>query len=157
MLAWYVFLHSLTFSIFILKCISLNIQQGSNKADEILLNVMWQPGWEGSLGENEYMRMYGRVPLLFTWNYHNINWLYPNKKKVFKKWISYRQYRVGSYFLIHSDSLLIGVFRTLTFKVIIDGLISIIFAIVFHLLSLILLFLSFIIFLHFLDSVQHFT
>ena len=24
-----------------------------------LLNVTWQPGWEGSLGENEYMRMYG--------------------------------------------------------------------------------------------------
>ena len=48
-----------------LKCISLNIQQGSNKADEILLNVMWQPGWEGSLGENEYMHMYGRVPFFF--------------------------------------------------------------------------------------------
>ena len=29
----------------------------------ILLNVMWQPGWEGSLGENGYawlhMHMYG--------------------------------------------------------------------------------------------------
>ena len=24
-----------------------------------LLNVMWQPGWEGSLGENVYMYMYG--------------------------------------------------------------------------------------------------
>ena len=24
-----------------------------------LLNVMWQPGWEGSLGENRYMYMYG--------------------------------------------------------------------------------------------------
>ena len=24
-----------------------------------LLNVMWQPGWEGSLGENGYMYMYG--------------------------------------------------------------------------------------------------
>ena len=23
------------------------------------LNVMWQPGWEGSLGENGYMYMYG--------------------------------------------------------------------------------------------------
>ena len=23
------------------------------------LNVMWQPGWEGSLGENGYMHMYG--------------------------------------------------------------------------------------------------
>ena len=78
-------------------------------------------------------------------------------KKVFKKWISYRQYRVGSYFLIHSYCLLIGVSRTLAFKVIIDGLMSTIFAIVFHLLPLLLLFLAFIIFLHFLDSVQHFT
>ena len=24
-----------------------------------LLNVMWQPGWEGSLGENGYTCMYG--------------------------------------------------------------------------------------------------
>ena len=24
-------------------------------AHGILLNVMWQPGWEGSLGENGYM------------------------------------------------------------------------------------------------------
>ena len=24
-----------------------------------LLNVMWQPGWEGGLGENGYMHMYG--------------------------------------------------------------------------------------------------
>ena len=24
-----------------------------------LLNVMWQPGWEGSLGKNGYMSMYG--------------------------------------------------------------------------------------------------
>ena len=38
---------------------------------------MWQPRWEGSLGENGYMFMYGRIPLLFTWNYHNvINWLF---------------------------------------------------------------------------------
>ena len=27
-----------------------------------LLNVMWQPGWKGSLGENGY----GQVPLLCT-------------------------------------------------------------------------------------------
>ena len=35
---------------------------------------MWQPGWEGSLRENGYMYlyMYGWVPLLSTWNYHNI-------------------------------------------------------------------------------------
>ena len=24
-----------------------------------LLNVMWQSGWEGSLGENEYMDVFG--------------------------------------------------------------------------------------------------
>ena len=29
---------------------------------------MWQAGWEGSLGENGYMYMYGWVPLLSTWN-----------------------------------------------------------------------------------------
>ena len=40
-----------------------------------------QPGWEGSLGENEYMYMYGWVALLCTWNYHNIvNRLYSNIK-----------------------------------------------------------------------------
>ena len=26
------------------------------------LDVLWQPGWEGSLGENGYMHMYGSVP-----------------------------------------------------------------------------------------------
>ena len=42
---------------------------------------MWQPGREGSLAENGYMYMYGWVPLLFTWNCHDIvNWLYPNIK-----------------------------------------------------------------------------
>ena len=46
-----------------------------------LLNVIWQPGWEGSFGENGYMYMYGWVPLLDIWNFHNIvNWLYPNTK-----------------------------------------------------------------------------
>ena len=35
-------------------------------AQGTLLNVMQQPGWEGSLGENGYMPMYGRVPSLFT-------------------------------------------------------------------------------------------
>ena len=33
---------------------------------------MWQLGWEGRLGENEYMYMYGWIPSLFTRNYHNI-------------------------------------------------------------------------------------
>ena len=28
-------------------------------AHETLPNVMWQPGWEGGLGENGYMHMYG--------------------------------------------------------------------------------------------------
>ena len=38
---------------------------------------MWQPGWEGSLGENGSTCMYGWITLLFTWKYHNIvNWLY---------------------------------------------------------------------------------
>ena len=27
--------------------------------DGTLLNVMWQPGWEGSLGEKGYVYMYG--------------------------------------------------------------------------------------------------
>ena len=35
-------------------------------AHETLLNVTWQPGWEGNLGENGYMYMYGKVPSLFT-------------------------------------------------------------------------------------------
>ena len=34
-------------------------QQRPTTAQETLLNVMWQPGWEGSLGENGYMYMYG--------------------------------------------------------------------------------------------------
>ena len=37
------------------------------------------PGWEGSLGESGYMYMYGRAPLLSTWNYQNIvNQVYAN-------------------------------------------------------------------------------
>ena len=31
------------------------------KAHGILFSVMWWPGWEGSLGENKYMFMFGRV------------------------------------------------------------------------------------------------
>ena len=47
---------------------------------------MWQPEWEGNLGENGYMFMYSWVPLLFTWNYHNIvSQLYPSKNKKLKK------------------------------------------------------------------------
>ena len=53
---------------------------------------MWQPGWEGSLGESGYMYMYGWVPLLSTWNYLNIvNHLYPKYEieKIFKRVSSY--------------------------------------------------------------------
>ena len=42
---------------------------------------MWEAGWQGSLGKNAYMYMYGWVSLLFAWNYHNIvNRLYPSTK-----------------------------------------------------------------------------
>ena len=45
-----------------------------------LLNIMWQPGWEGALVGNGNMYMYGWVPSLLNWNYHNIvNWLYDIK------------------------------------------------------------------------------
>ena len=51
-----------------------------------LLIVMQQPGWERSLRENWYLHMSGWVPLLVTWNYHNIvKWLYPTQHKVKKK------------------------------------------------------------------------
>ena len=50
-------------------------------AQATLLNLMWQPGWEGSLGENGYIYMDDWVLLLFAWNYHNIvNWLCSNTK-----------------------------------------------------------------------------
>jgi len=32
-------------------------------AQGTLLRVMWQPGWEGSLGENGYMRMCDCSPM----------------------------------------------------------------------------------------------
>ena len=31
----------------------------TNKDLLTLLNIMWQPGWQGSLEENGYMYMYG--------------------------------------------------------------------------------------------------
>ena len=47
-----------------------------------LLNVTWQPGWEGSLVENRHTRMYDWVPLLFIWNYHSVvNRLNSNTEK----------------------------------------------------------------------------
>ena len=32
----------------------------------ILLSVIWQPGWEGSLGENGYMYIYMGEPLCYS-------------------------------------------------------------------------------------------
>ena len=47
---------------------------------------MWQPGWEGSLGEDGYMFMYDWVPSLCTWNCHMIdNQLTLIQNKVKKK------------------------------------------------------------------------
>ena len=37
-----------------------------------LLNVVWQPGWEGSLWKNSYVCLYGWVLSLFTWDSHSI-------------------------------------------------------------------------------------
>ena len=50
-----------------------------------LLNIMWRPGWEESLGENGYMYMYGYIPLLSTWNNHIIIWLNSNIKRLKNK------------------------------------------------------------------------
>ena len=51
------------------------------RAQGTLLNVTWQPGCKGSLGENGYMYVYVWAPSLSTWNHHNIvNQLYPNTK-----------------------------------------------------------------------------
>ena len=45
------------------------------------VHFTWQLRWEGSLGENGYMYMYGWIPLLSTWNSHNTaNQLYSNIK-----------------------------------------------------------------------------
>ena len=61
-------------------------QQGPTYNQGTLFNVMRQPEWERRLGENGYIYMYGWVPLLSTWNYHNIvNQLYPNIKLKVKK------------------------------------------------------------------------
>ena len=47
-----------------------------------LLDIMWQLGWEGYLGENRYMYMSDSVPLLSSWNYLNIvNWLHRKIRK----------------------------------------------------------------------------
>ena len=43
-----------TYTLLYLKWINNCIAHGT------LLNIMWQPGWEGSLGENGYMYMHGQ-------------------------------------------------------------------------------------------------
>ena len=69
---------------FIKKC-QLYLKWLTNKVilyKRTLLIVMWQPGLKGSLGENGYIYLYGWVPLLSTWSYHNIvNQLDPNIKQ----------------------------------------------------------------------------
>ena len=37
-----------------------------------LLNVMWEAGWEGSLGESGYMHLCDWALSLYSWSYHNI-------------------------------------------------------------------------------------
>ena len=47
-----------------------------------LLGVLCQLGWEGVLGKNGYMCIYGWVPYLFTWNHPSIvNQIYPSTKQ----------------------------------------------------------------------------
>ena len=41
-------------------------QEGPTVAQGMLLRVMWQPGWEGSLGESGHVCMDGWVPSLFA-------------------------------------------------------------------------------------------
>ena len=36
------------------------------------LSVVWQPGWEGSLGENGFMHVCGWDPLLPSWNHDHV-------------------------------------------------------------------------------------
>ena len=38
----------------------------TNRARGTLLNVMWQPGWQGSLGENGYIYMYVTKSLCYS-------------------------------------------------------------------------------------------
>ena len=58
--------------IFNSRCIHTAIFNMDNYKDILYItgtSAQWyvQPGWERSLGENEYMHMYGWVPSLFTW------------------------------------------------------------------------------------------
>ena len=61
---------------------SYRIAQGT------LLNVIWQPGWEGSLGENGYMHMYESLccsPDTVTTSFMRYNPLQTKKLKKKKK------------------------------------------------------------------------
>ena len=50
-------------------------------AQGILLNAVWQPGGEGSLGENGYMYISTAETLCCSPEHHSIvNWLYTNAK-----------------------------------------------------------------------------
>ena len=93
-------------------------------AQGTLLSVMWQSGWEGNFGENEYMCKYGWVPLLSAWNHHIVNHLYSNTKfKVFflkgykfiskiKKWWMVDFFNAFFLVLIRVDKLLFPSPRT---------------------------------------------
>ena len=59
------------------------IQRNNSKITKNLGNKMeaWTAWMGGGFGENSYIYMYGRVPSLFTWNYHNVvNQLYHKTK-----------------------------------------------------------------------------
>ena len=65
-----------------------------------LCSMLGQPGREGSLEEKGYVYMYGWVPSLFTWNYHNIvNQLYPKTKSFLKLKVD-ADSRLVSYYLL---------------------------------------------------------
>ena len=50
------------------RCTLLYFKWVTNKdhytAQGTLLNIMWQPGWEGNLRENGYVYVYGCIPSL---------------------------------------------------------------------------------------------
>ena len=75
-------------------------------AQGTLLSVLWQPGWEGSLGENGCMCMCGWVPSLPTWNYHNIvNHLYSSIK-----WKSHLNgWNSDDSLSLHTDSVVVSI------------------------------------------------
>ena len=85
--------------------LNINVKQQQQKATEVLAGRavlgrcsrfpgrgIWHPsctvpGIQQKSTDEWYMYMYGWVPLLLTWNYHNIvNWLYHQYKTVSKKW-----------------------------------------------------------------------